>query len=477
MIMEGKFAFVDLETTGSSPSRGRVIEVAIVRVEDGAVIDRWSSLVNPGVPIPSFIQGFTGINQDMLIDKPIFEELAEEILEKLEGYTFVAHNVKFDFNFLKHEFARCGYKFRMKDMVCTVKMSRFLYSDYKKHNLDAIAGRFNLEAITDRHRALGDADLLYQFWLKVAKDFKQEEIDKALNNQKGKTRIPSQIDNEEFEKLPERPGVYLFYGVDKDRPIYIGKSKNIKSRVLSHFTENYNSFRKTRMVKQIRRIEYLPKAGELSALLTEADLVKKHLPIFNKKLRKQKILYGLRLEQKDLTSGILKPRIVKMINPDEEMLTDCYGPFRSKAEIDAFLERIVAEYKLCRLMLGIESERRKDGVCFNFEMEKCLGTCNELSSTNVDQHNTILKKALEKKQYQRWPFEGTICIMEKCKHSRKKEFHLVKNWCLLGSFNSKKSMQSFLANGDFDINFDLDKYNLLRGYMKRDNTTYELVEK
>lgn len=474
--MEGKFAFVDLETTGSSPSRGKVIEVAIVRVENGEVIDRWSSLVNPGVPIPSFIQGFTGINEEMLIDQPIFEELAETILEKLDGYTFVAHNVKFDFNFLKHEFARCGYKFRMKDMVCTVKMSRFLYNEFKKHNLDAIAGRLNLEAITDRHRALGDADLLYQFWLKAFDDFGQEEIDKAVNNQKGKTRIPSQIDNEEFEKLPERPGVYLFYGVDNDRPIYIGKSKNIKNRVLSHFTDNYNSFRKTRMVKQIKRIEYLPKAGELSALLTEADLVKKHLPIFNKKLRKQKILYGIRLEQKDLTSGILTPRIVKMINPDEEMLMDCYGPFRSKAEIESLLERIVAEYKLCRIMLGIESERRKDGICFNLELGKCIGTCDDLTSKKIDDHNTLLKKALEKKQYQKWPFEDMICITENCKVSRKKEFHLVKNWCLVGSFNSKKAMNKFLLDGDFDTNFDLDKYNVLRGYMKKGQATYELVE-
>lgn len=468
--MDQKFAFVDIETTGSNPVKNRVIEVAIVRVEGTKLVDRWSSLVNPGMPIPSFIRNFTGINEDMLLDKPIFEELADEILERLEGYVFVAHNVRFDYGFLKNEFKRIGKNLKAKQL-CTVKLSRKLYNEYKKHNLDAVMNRLELDPVTDRHRALGDADLLYQFWKRIHDDFTLDHINEAISAQKGNVRIPSKLELEQFEKLPDGAGVYFFYGEDSSRPIYIGKSKNIKERVMSHFTGEYNSFRKSRMVNQIQRIDFVNKPGELSALLYESDMVKKHLPIYNKRLRKNKILYLVDLNQKDLVSGLLTVNVRKVINPTYDDLNTSYGPFRSKAEINDFLEAIVKEFKLCRKVLGIENVYNKEQACFNYGIGKCIGVCDteidpKSLDTLIDKHNTLLKTSLEREQYEKWPFASAIIIKEIDKESGLKEFHLVNNWCLIGTYKSMDDLKNKLTEDTAEM-FDLDKYKLLKSFIKR----------
>lgn len=477
--MDQKFAFVDIETTGSNPVKNRVIEIAIVRVEGNELVDRWSSLINPGMPIPSFIRNFTGINEEMLLDKPIFEEVADEILERLEGYVFVAHNVRFDYGFLKNEFKRIGKDLKAKQL-CTVKLSRRLYTEYKKHNLDAVMNRLELDPVTDRHRALGDADLLYQFWKRIHDDFTLEELNEAIALQKGNVRIPSKLEIEQFDKLPNSAGVYFFYGDDASRPIYIGKSKNIKERVLSHFTGEYNSFRKSRMVNQIQRIDFVNKPGELSALLYESDMVKKHLPIYNKRLRKNKILYLVDLTQKDLMSGLLTVNIRKVVNPSYEDLENSYGPFNSKAEINYFLESIVKEFKLCRKLLGLENVYDEDQVCFNHGLGKCIGVCDknlegkEINAI-IDKHNTLLKTSLEREQYEKWPFESAIVLREEDEKSGLQEYHLVNNWCLVGTFNSMADLKQELKNCEAE-RFDLDKYKLLKRFIKRNDVEIIQIE-
>lgn len=475
--MDQKFAFVDLETTGSNPVKNRVIEVAIVRVDGNKLVDKWSTLINPGMSIPPFIRRFTGINEEMLIDKPVFEEVAEEILERLEGYVFVAHNVRFDYGFLKNELKRVGKDFKAKQL-CTVKLSRKLYSEYRKHNLDAVMKRLELDIVTNRHRALGDADLLYQFWDRIHKDFSLEEINKAVEAQKGNVRIPSKLELEEFKKLPSSTGVYFFYGEDETQPIYIGKSKNIKERVLSHFTGSYNSFRKTRMVNQIRKIDFVNKPGDLSALLYESDMVKKHLPIYNKRLRKNRILYLVDLAQKDLMSGLLTVTVSKTINPSYSDLENSFGPFRSRAEINAFLESKVKEHKLCRKALGLENVYNKDQACFNYELDKCLGVCDVTLDDKdknklIDYHNELIKASLEKEQYEKWPFSKPVVLREFDEESGLSELHLVNNWCLLGTFLTMEDLKANMSEIESE-NFDLDKYKLLKGFIKRKEV--EIIE-
>ena len=172
------FTIVDVETTGGSPFFHRVIEIGILRVERGEITQKFKSLINPGVPIPEFITEFTGITGKMLKNAPAFEDLAEELLPLFEDSIFVAHNSSFDYKFLTSEFERSGYKFFM-DTLCTVRLSRALYPEYKRHNLSALIERFDLHC-KNRHRAYDDAKVLWNFLQLAEKRFPAEHLEAAL---------------------------------------------------------------------------------------------------------------------------------------------------------------------------------------------------------------------------------------------------------------------------------------------------------
>lgn len=173
-----KLIFVDLETTGANLANDRITEIGIVAVHLDGEVERWSSFVNPGRPIPSFIQGLTGISDDMVETAPSFESLADAVRERLADGLFIAHNARFDYGFLHHAFARTGHALQ-SEMLCTVKLSRALFPEEKRHNLDTLIERHGLipEA---RHRALADADLLWQFWGKLMRDMPQEALTNAV---------------------------------------------------------------------------------------------------------------------------------------------------------------------------------------------------------------------------------------------------------------------------------------------------------
>ncbi|NBV88594.1 MAG: ethanolamine utilization protein, partial [Betaproteobacteria bacterium] len=215
------FAFVDIETSGSTPSRDGITEVAVI-TWDAGVIERWESLVNPQCSIPEFIQSLTGISNEMVAQAPLFDEIAPELRRRLDGRIFVAHNARFDYAFIKQAFMAEGVDFRAPTL-CTVKLSRRLFPKEPKHNLDAITARHGLVA-SGRHRAMADADLLLQFWETLRKDLSPEQLDTAVRELVGRPSLPAHLDPSLLMELPTGPGVYLFFG-ENDLPIYIGKSK------------------------------------------------------------------------------------------------------------------------------------------------------------------------------------------------------------------------------------------------------------
>ena len=172
-----RLAFIDVETTGANPVVDRVTEIAILRVENGALVERWSSLVNPGMGIPPSIQGFTGITDAMVAGAPPFAELADGVRALLAGCVFVAHNARFDYGFIKNEFRRIGQDFDAP-VLCTVKLSRALYPQHHRHGLDALIARHNLTC-SARHRAMGDTEALHQFAGIVAGQFAQQAVVKT----------------------------------------------------------------------------------------------------------------------------------------------------------------------------------------------------------------------------------------------------------------------------------------------------------
>jgi DNA polymerase-3 subunit epsilon len=173
------FTIVDVETTGGSPLLSRIIELGIIRVERGEVVQKFNKLINPKTEIPEIITEITGINKQMVKYSPLFEEIAEDILPLFEDSIFVAHNSNFDYKFLKEEFKRAGLMFNM-DSLCTVRLSRVLYPQYKKHNLSAIIERFDFEC-QNRHRAFDDAKVLWDFLQHAEKNFEATFLEKTLD--------------------------------------------------------------------------------------------------------------------------------------------------------------------------------------------------------------------------------------------------------------------------------------------------------
>lgn len=178
MTATEKLLFVDLETTGARQQEDRITEIGIVSVESDGRVERWTSLVNPGVPIPAFIGQLTGIHDDMVADAPPFAALMPELRQRLEGGLFIAHNARFDYGFLHHAFARAGHAFR-PDILCTVRLSRHLFPQEKKHSLDTLIARHALVPQA-RHRALADADLLLQLWEKLKAGFADDIFAQAV---------------------------------------------------------------------------------------------------------------------------------------------------------------------------------------------------------------------------------------------------------------------------------------------------------
>lgn len=207
MLNEKNFTIVDIESTGGSPFFSRIIEVGLLRVERGEVVEEFQTLINPGVEIPEFITNMTGISAKHLVGKPTFADIAEDLLSKFEDSIFVAHNVNFDYGFLKEEFRRSGLSFNI-DRLCTVRLSRALYKEHKKHNLSAIIERYNFEC-KNRHRAFDDARVLWDFMQLSQREVEAEEFQKGFLQATTKTRmIKPQLITDELVYEPE-PGEAL----------------------------------------------------------------------------------------------------------------------------------------------------------------------------------------------------------------------------------------------------------------------------
>lgn len=278
------FVMLDLETTGGSAVHDRITEIAAVRVENGVEVARWSTLVNPGIAIPPYIQSLTGITDAMVEDAPTFAQVAPQLLALLEGAVFVAHNVRFDHGFVVGELARLD-KTLKTNTLCTVRLSRRLYPQHKGHGLDAIMQRHGLHTAA-RHRAMGDVDMVLQ-WLHLAAaelgaDAVQREATALLQ---GGTSLPPQLETP-VEDIPDTPGVYLLYGEGRT-PLYVGKSVNMRTRVLAHFQSAEKVARDKRIAQAVRRVEWRETAGELGALLLQSHLVRELQPTHNRKSHKK----------------------------------------------------------------------------------------------------------------------------------------------------------------------------------------------
>lgn len=284
------YAIVDIETTGGSVSNSRITEIAILLHDGSKVTKRWSSLVNPEMDIPMHITALTGIDNGMVAKAPTFEALAEEVYSLLSGRVFVAHNVNFDYSFLRGQLNGCNLVWDAPKL-CTVRMSRKLLPGLRSYSLGKLCVDVGIN-IQNRHRALGDAEATaILFSMLVAKD-EQQVISGMLRKASPEQRLPPNVPMADFQALPESPGVYYFHD-NAGKVIYVGKAINLKKRVASHFTGNSETSRRQHFLRDIFAISFERCGSELMALLLECSEIQRLWPIHNSALKRFEAKFGL----------------------------------------------------------------------------------------------------------------------------------------------------------------------------------------
>jgi len=449
--------FLDLETTGVNPLHDRIIEVGLCEVVDGKLVEEWSTLVNPQKIVSPYIESITGITSSMVADAPIFSDIADELHAKLAGKVLVAHNARFDYGFLKSEFRRLAISFQGKTL-CTVKLSRALYPQHSRHNLDTLIERHNLN-VSARHRALGDVRATWEFFEIVRTEFPAEVLGKAIQKQLKQPSLPPGLSQSQIDALPHSPGVYLFFG-EKDAVLYVGKSIDIRNRVLSHFANDHRLHKSMRLSQQVRRIDVMETAGELGALLMEVRLVKELVPIHNRRLRRNRELFALRLAE-DGQGTAAKIEIVTLDVMGQEEGRSLYGIFRSCREAENTLLEIVREHGLCAKVSGLE---KGSGACFGYQLKKCRGAC--VGEEPLALHQARLTMALAGLKMRSWPFKGPVGIREKSPTGVRTEIHVFDHWRHLGTADSDDSLHEIL-NGSRPLPFDLDSYKILTRFLDK----------
>lgn len=448
-MFESPAVFVDIETNGGNGDRGRITEIAIIRVEDGVIVDEYQSLVNPGSPIPYWITKLTGITDGDVADAPFFADIAGDVFRMMEGALFVAHNVRFDYSFIKRQLAASGYAFHPR-LFCTVRMSRALYPEHKGHSLEKIIHRHGIMT-QNRHRAYADARAIFDFTQLAVRERGLDAFAASVALQLKTSTLPPNVDEAAFAKIPQTPGVYIFE--DKDGlPLYVGKSVNLRSRVMSHFASDTKIAKEMKLSLASHNISFIETETEIEALLLESAKVKELQPIHNRLLRrktKQTVLM-----RRDDDRGYLTISLESRDLNDATDLEDIYGVYTTRMKAKARLEGLMQTFQLCPRLLGVESGT---GRCFRSQLGLCKGACYGKESPEL--YNRRVEYALERSKIEAWPFKGELLV----EISQTKAL-VVDQWIIKGYMNiladDTRSLER-LTNG-----FDVDTYKILRAYIR-----------
>lgn len=372
------YAITDIETTGGNAKKEKITEIAIYIFDGEKVIDQITTLINPEQTIPYYIQQLTGITNEMVQGAPKFYEIAKDIVKLTENCIFVAHNAAFDYNFIKEEFKSLGFDYERQNL-CTVKLSRKLLPGHGSYSLGILSASLGIE-VQNRHRASGDALATVELFKILLEKTGNEDISdlEIADILKG---LNKNLDKAILKNLPETTGVYYF--MDEDHtPLYIGKSINIKKRILSHFSNK--SAKKTQMKANTCYIDYEKTGSELVALLYEASEVKHHKPLYNRLLRKNSFNWGLYsfIDENDFINLELKRNTLKDGNA---LLL-----FKNKKEGENFLHKQIEIYNLCQNLCGVY---KSENGCFHYQINMCKGAC--VGKESPSNYNVRVNKLIE----------------------------------------------------------------------------------
>jgi DNA polymerase-3 subunit epsilon len=279
-----RYAIVDIETTGGNARQGAITEIAILLHDGKTALGEFYSLVNPEMPIPRYITALTGISDQDVADAPVFSDIADQVFAILQDAVFVAHNVNFDYSFLLHQLQAAGYSLQSRKL-CTVRYARKVVPGLSSYSLGNLCRDLDIP-IENRHRAMGDAratrQLLELLW---QRDEDNHHLTTLLKGRQPGSYLPPNLREEDVTQLPELPGVYYFLD-QKDQLLYVGKARNLRKRVKSHFSNNDGGRRKQELLRKVYRVQHRVTSSELMALILESVEIRRKWPPFNRSQKK-----------------------------------------------------------------------------------------------------------------------------------------------------------------------------------------------
>ena len=372
------FAIIDVETTGGGISGNKITEICIALVRNGEVIDKYTTLVNPQCRIPAYITALTGIDDRMVAAAPSFSEVADTIDSFTQNAIFVAHNVSFDYNVIRNEFRDIG-KIYTRKRLCTVRLSRKLIPGLTSYSLGKLCTALDIPHL-NRHRAEGDVDATVHLFNRLySTDIDFPVFNSFLNPKSKQATLPPHLPSEQIHALPEQAGVYLF----KDRSqkvIYVGKAKNIKKRVLSHFYDKRTT--EYKLGQETYTIDYEATGNELLALLVESEYIRKYYPKFNKAQKWPTTTY-------QIISYVNQRGIIQLALGKTKVLHDSVSTFYNRTEATEKLEEICETFKLCPRFCTLQTNV---DICSHYRIKTCEGICYE--SETVENYNNKVREAI-----------------------------------------------------------------------------------
>ena len=397
------YTIIDVETTGKT---NRMTEISVFKFDGETVVDEFTSLINPNSFIPAHITALTGIDNETVANAPYFEDVAQDVLNITEDTVFVAHNVNFDFNVISGEFKRLGIDFNRKKL-CTVRLSRKLLPGHRSYSLGKLCKDLDINLV-DRHRARGDAEattILFELLLQqpnasdVFKDF--------LNKNSREATLPPNLPKATFEALPSSAGIYYFKN-KKGKVIYVGKAKDIKKRVLSHF---YSKTKKAQdMVRETGDIDFEISGSELVALLMEDAAIKHHFPIYNKAAKRT-------IQSFSIFSYEDRKGILHLASNKGRLVPNPIITFYNVREVRTFIEKLCAKYNLCPKYCHLQEAVSE---CSHYSIKNCKGICKDEES--IEDYNNRVLEAI----YDISDNKDDIIVKEKGRNTNEDAFVMIK---------------------------------------------------
>ena len=373
------YAIVDIETTGGYAANNDITEVAIVLHNGNSVVDRYETLIKPARPIPYYIQVLTGITPEMVEDAPSFEDVAEDIFDRLKDCIFIAHNVNFDYSFVKHHLQLCGFELN-SPKLCTVRLCRKVFPGLQSYSLGKLCRHFNI-VIENRHRAGGDADATVTLFEHMLQHNGHEHVEQFLKKSSREQYLPQHLPKEQIDNLPYTPGVYYFHN-QKGKIIYVGKARNIKYRVRSHFSHNGAGRQRQDFMRNIYSITYETCGTELIAFILESIEIKRLWPEYNASQKRFTAAYGLYAFEDQ--SGYLRIAINKKMKNQEALYT-----FQLLHEGHRLLRRLIDDFDLCPKLCYLQ---RDEGPCEPLGLKTCRGACEKKEDVQDYNERVMLAK-------------------------------------------------------------------------------------